>query len=776
MRSSFLALVKKDVKGYFDQPAAYILIVPFVAILSYVYFSDALLLGEASLRPLFTVDFAIERPSLPWLLAIFVPAATMRLLAEENRDGTLEILLTHPIQGWIVLISKFLSGFLFVAFAIILTIGIPIAVQTAGDLDIGAAIGEYVGSMFLAASFVAIGLFTSSLTRNQIVAFILGLSFTMVLMIMGLDIVAVTLPTQLATLLQDLSPVTHFSSVARGVIHLRDVIYFIALVSTFLSATFLMVRGRTLSHKATQYRNLQLGVAGLIVFSLLIGWSGTTIGGRIDLTEDKLFTMSPATSDILSQLDDILTIELFESREPPVQVSLVSRDVNDFLDDFSASSDGKVRLVKRFPDDSENETRKAQLAGVPPIQFNVQSQGELQIKTGYLGLAMTYLDKREVIPFISSVDGFEYRLASLANKMLREDKKTVGFLSGHGEKSPTNGFQSFSAMLSDSYNVTDILVEEDIVPDLSGIDVVIIAGPDRNIPDQVLAALRQYIDSGGKAMILIDSVLIDRSRLIAQKNPNSFAYFPREYGVVIEPDLVFDLQSNETLSFGTQVGSVYLPYPFWARVPVISKKVAGNVDTALIPWGSSLGISEEARSSIDFIPLIESTEFAAIDFNPGDVRPNSPIFNQVTNANRVQSLMGVALSERQNTINNDSSFRLVVFGTSRWLMDGITDRSQQNLALGLNLIDWLAQEDTLAAVRSKAVTTRDLLFSSGTHENVSRWANVAGIPLLLVGIGLLRSVRRKRFGFTLYGQSKDISKRTWLRKNRSSNQGQGGSE
>lgn len=432
MRSSFLALVKKDVKGYFDQPAAYILIVPFVAILSYVYFSDALLLGEASLRPLFTVDFAIERPSLPWLLAIFVPAATMRLLAEENRDGTLEILLTHPIQGWIVLISKFLSGFLFVAFAIILTIGIPITVQTAGDLDIGAAIGEYVGSMFLAASFVAIGLFTSSLTRNQIVAFILGLSFTMVLMIMGLDIVAVTLPTQLATLLQDLSPVTHFSSVARGVIHLRDVIYFIALVSTFLSATFLMVRGRTLSHQATQYRNLQLGVAGLIVFSLLIGWSGTTIGGRIDLTEDKLFTMSPATSDILSQLDDILTIELFESREPPVQVSLVSRDVNDFLDDFSASSDGKVRLVKRFPDDSENETRKAQLAGVPPIQFNVQSQGELQIKTGYLGLAMTYLDKREVIPFISSVDGFEYRLASLTNKMLREDKKTVGFLSGHG--------------------------------------------------------------------------------------------------------------------------------------------------------------------------------------------------------------------------------------------------------------------------------------------------------------------------------------------------------
>ena len=166
MRSPLLALAKKDIKGYFDQPAAYILIVPFVAVLSYVYFSQALLASEASLRHLFTVEFEIQNPSLPWLLALFVPAATMRLLAEENRDGTLELLLTHPIRGWIVLLSKFLAGFVFVAFAILATIGIPIAVNTAGNLDLGAAIGQYVSSLFLAAAFVSIGLFTSSLTRN----------------------------------------------------------------------------------------------------------------------------------------------------------------------------------------------------------------------------------------------------------------------------------------------------------------------------------------------------------------------------------------------------------------------------------------------------------------------------------------------------------------------------------------------------------------------------------------------------------------------------------
>ncbi|MAP38380.1 MAG: hypothetical protein CL879_02050, partial [Dehalococcoidia bacterium] len=302
-RSPLLTLVKKEVKGYFDQPATYIIIVLFVAVISTVYFRTAPILGEASLRPMFTVDLVIDQPSLPWLLAVFVPAATMRLLAEENRDGTLEILLTHPIKGWVVLMAKFISGFLFVALMIVTTIGIPLAVQTAGDLDVGAAIGQYIASLFLAASFVSIGLFTSSLTRNQIISFILGFALTMILMIVGRDEVAVTLPAQFAALLQDLSPVTHFSSIARGVIHLRDVIYFVALISTFLSATFLMIRGRTLSHKSIQYRNLQLGVAGLIVVSLLVGWSGSAIAGRLDLTEDKLFTLSESTKEIVSGLE-----------------------------------------------------------------------------------------------------------------------------------------------------------------------------------------------------------------------------------------------------------------------------------------------------------------------------------------------------------------------------------------------------------------------------------------------------------------------------------------
>ena len=240
---SFLALIRKDLKGYFDQPTGYILIVLLMAAVSWSFFNSAFLTREASLLPLFSVDFIVERPSLPWILALFfIPAATMRLIAEEQRDGTLEILLTQPIQGWVVLTAKFLAGFIFVTIAILATLSIPLSLMSAGSIDWGAVSAHYLGSLFLSGSFVAIGLFTSSLTRNQIVAFIIALTITMVLMVMGLDQVGVVLPPKIATLLKAISPVSHFSSMARGLIDLRDILYFIALIFTFLSASFLMIR------------------------------------------------------------------------------------------------------------------------------------------------------------------------------------------------------------------------------------------------------------------------------------------------------------------------------------------------------------------------------------------------------------------------------------------------------------------------------------------------------------------------------------------------------
>lgn len=789
---SFRALIRKDLKGYFDQPTGYILIVVFLALLSWSFFRSAFVTSEASLRPLFTVDFAVESPSIPWLLALLVPAATMRLLAEEQRDGTLEILLTQPIQGWVILLAKFTAGLVFVSIAIASTIGIPLSLMTAGNLDWGAIVAQYIGSVFLAASLVSIGLFTSSLTRNQIVSFILGLFVTLVLMLLGLDAVSVTLPGQFATLLQSLSPVTHFSSIARGVIDLRDVLYFVALVSTFLSATFLSVRGRTLSHRTIQYRNLQLGTAALIILSILVGWFGASVKGRLDLTADKIFTLSAGTEQILSDLDDLLTIELYESADPPVQVDLVARDINDFLEDLAGNSGGgQVKLVRRYLDfqaleeaqrtlesaqeaalsaeteeaigsaqtaltsatnayrEAQDTARKAQLAGIEPQRFNVQTPNGLEIKNGFLGLSMTYTDKREVIPFIRSLDGFEYRVATLAYNMLQQDveRKTIAFLTGHGEKPLQENFSELGRLLSQQYNLAELPSDGETPLDLTGVDVLIIAGPTQRMSAQEYEALNGFLQRGGKMLALVDPVFIDTQQMAAFPNQFNFGDFLEPYGVLVEDNLVFDLRSNETITLGT----VRLPYPYWPRVPTVDRKVAGDVESVLMPWSSSLGITDSQVGSVEAIPLLRTSPFAAVDYAYGDVTPDSPQLD-VTDRQLFESDIGVAIESTEFRQNGEvgSPFRLAVVGDSDWLTDPIVNQAQENLALGLNLIDWLAQEENLAEIRSKVITTRNLTFSSPTHRNLVQLANIAGIPIIFIILGIVRYVTRRSKGLRTY--------------------------
>lgn len=746
---SFFALIRKDLKGYFDQPTGYILIVIFVGVLSYLFFRTALLTGEASLRPLFSI--------LPWLLAVFVPASTMRLLAEEQRDGTLEILLTQPIRSWSVLLAKFLVGLVFVGIGILSTLGVPALLATAGNLDEGAVAAQYLGSLFLTAALVAVGLFTSSLTRNQIVAFILALAINMFLLLMGMELVTTTLPQAASVLVQDLSPLTHFSSISRGVLDLRDVLYFVALVSTFLSATYLTMRSKTVSHHSPLYRNLQLGVVGLVVTSLLVGWFGNSIAGRWDVTEDKLYTLSPATEQLLAGLNDYLTIKLFASKDPPVQVSLVARDVNDFLEDFAAKSGGKVKIVKRFPDDDEDAAREARLTGIPPVQFNVQGQGELQVKVGYLGLAMTYADRQEVVPFIDTIDGFEYRVASLAYKMVREQRQTVAFLSGHGEKSKDADMRAFAGLLEEQYNVREIAATGDAPPDLSGVNVLIIAGPTQEVPASVQQALNSYLDNGGKAMVLVDPVLVDKQNLMALPNEHSFASFVNRYGVTVDNNLVMDLRSHATLPFTTPLGTILRPYPWWMRVPVIDSKIAGEVQSVVLPWASSLGISEAEVGRVEVVPLLETTPFAALQFDYNSVSPAVDFSRYQDDLGR--TLVGVAVigqpaPEPGAQGSPESSFRLLVIGDSDWLADSVVSQSQENMALALNLVDWLAQEETLASIRSKVVSSRELLFSSSTHRNLVQYGNIVGVPLLFIALGMLRSFRRRSITLKVYGREK----------------------
>lgn len=747
MRSIF-AVVKKDLKGYFDQPTGYILLVVFAALLAGLGFRQLFLAPEASLR-------AIISLWLPMLLTLFVPAATMRLVSEEQRDGTLETLLTQPLRTWNVIAAKFLAGFIFVSVGIIATIGIPIALETAGDMDVGAVVAQYFGTFLMTASYVAVGLFASSLTRNQMVSLIIGLAIIGILTLAGLPIVTLALPSRVAVLIQDLSPLTHYGSIARGVLDFRDLLYFVALIMTFLSATYLMIRGKTVSHRSPRYRNLQFGVAALVVISLLVGWFGNSIGGRLDLTEQRLYTLDSATRDILNNLDDIVTIKLFTSEDPPVQISLVTRDVVDFVDDLAAASNGRIKLQKIHADASDEAAEEADRSFIRPVQFNIESQGELQIKLGYLGMGMTYANSQEVIGFIDSLDRLEQRVAGNIYRMTLKEPKTIGMLYGHGEKRRDAELQSWRNQLERQYYVEefDYVGEGQLDATGRGLDILVIPGPQKEIFPDLFNEIDEYLSEGGKVLVLLDSVLIDEQRMRGAANNPGMANWLRSYGVDIGTDLVMDFQAHETLGFGTNYGVVNLPYPYWVQVPTTESAISGGSPGAVFPWASSIEITNRVSDDVrdvEITPLLTTFETAGVDLDFDDLSPRSPRIDELSRTELRERHLAVAVTGRRCPpfkavceIDPENVFRLIVATDSDFIGERMVQRYPDHQLLGLNWIDWLAQEDALTQIRGKGDRFRPLVFSSDLHKNLVQYGNIIGVPALIVLIGLIRYFLRR---------------------------------
>tara|TARA_B100001142_G_scaffold96008_1_gene97856 strand:+ start:615 stop:2849 length:2235 start_codon:yes stop_codon:yes gene_type:complete len=729
-----LTILKKDLRSYFDQPTGYILNIIFIVAIVFMFFRTIDTTNEASLRPMFSL--------LPWILAIYIPAVSMRLFSEEQRDGTLEILFTQPVRGTTVILAKFLAGLIFITIGILGTILIPISLAFAGNLDIGALIAQYIGAILLSSSLVSIGIFASSLTKNQIVAFIISLSVSMILLVLGLDFINITLPSSLSILLQDLSPLTHFSSITRGLIDLRDVLYFISIDIAFLSITYLNTKGKSLNSNSPQYRNLRIGVGSLVVLSLVFAWFGSSIQGRIDLTEDKIYSLAPSTKQIFNDLDDYLTITLYESKDHPINTALTARDVNDFLSDLDARSK-YIKIKHRYPDADEKDKEESEIAGIPPVQFNVQRQGEFQVKTGYLGMTLAYANNKEVIPFIESLDGLEYKLASLTFKMLNDTKKSITFIDLPSSKT-NQSMGSFISLLAQQYEIS--VVDMNDINNIKTLpDVFIIAGGNYENVDMDLILpnnkIQDLILQGVSFFVLADTVNIDSNRMVAYPNQNSGAMLWENFGIIIKNNMLYDLVSYETLPFGTQSGEVLLPYPYWIRIPPNDSKVTGKVNSTLFPWASSIELIQPMINNIKTEPIIITAPTTSIQYDYQDLSPDAK-FNPSNNTG--SQILGVKIEN--NEISN-TTIRSIVISDSDWLTDNIAGRNQSNYALGMNMIDWLAQENQLADIRSKVIRERKLDWSSKgsffSHQSLTKNLNLISSPILLIIYGLTRYTKRK---------------------------------
>ncbi len=242
------AVLRRELRSYFVTPVAYVFLVIFLVLAGILtfYAGDFYERGQADLQPFFMMH--------PWLYLILVPAITMRMWAEEAKGGTLELLLTLPLTLWQAMLGKFLAAWLFIGLALVLTFPIWITVNYLGSPDNGVILAGYLGSWLMAGSFIAIGACLSALTRSQVVAFILTALVCVLLILVGqpqvLDFFSGTLPRKLINAVAHLSMLRHFEAIARGVLDIRDLLYFLLSTIGWLRGRRVAARPETdaLSH------------------------------------------------------------------------------------------------------------------------------------------------------------------------------------------------------------------------------------------------------------------------------------------------------------------------------------------------------------------------------------------------------------------------------------------------------------------------------------------------------------------------------------------------
>jgi ABC-2 type transport system permease protein len=236
-------IARRELRSYFDSPIAYIVIVVFLGVAGWLYFAPLFLLGRADMRIFFSAMSPVSFVSPAMLLLIIAPAVTMRLIAEERKSGTIELLTTMPVTDADVILGKFLAAFGLIVTALALTLVYPITVSTIGELDWGPVVAGYVGIILLSAALLSIGLLCSTFTKNQIIAFIIA--FLVMATLYFFFVVQFFLPELLTPIAEYLSVSYHLDNLARGVIDTRDVLYYLTLTT---AALFLAERTLSRQH------------------------------------------------------------------------------------------------------------------------------------------------------------------------------------------------------------------------------------------------------------------------------------------------------------------------------------------------------------------------------------------------------------------------------------------------------------------------------------------------------------------------------------------------
>ena len=368
-----LAILKKEINTFFASPIGYLVIAIFLLLNGLFLW---LFKGEFNILDNGFSDLSAFFLLAPWILIFLIPAVTMRSFSDERKQGTLELLLTKPISHLKITLGKYFGALILIVIALLPTLLYVYTVNQLGNpqgnLDTGSTLGSYFGLLFLVAAYTAIGLFTSSITNNQIVAFISAV-FLCFFFYIGFEGIADFIASNY---IEQFGMSAHYKSMSRGVLDTRDIIYFISLTLLFILFTVRCIQTK-------KFIKHDLIIALILILGLFIVnhfMYNTGLYKRYDLTHDQRYTLNEATLNIIDQVESPISIDVFlEGDDFPSEFRRLKAETKQLLEEFEAhNSNIKFNFIDPLQDNTNREQtiRALTQRGLTPMQLTVQENGK----------------------------------------------------------------------------------------------------------------------------------------------------------------------------------------------------------------------------------------------------------------------------------------------------------------------------------------------------------------------------------------------------------------
>lgn len=535
-----------------------------------------------------------------------------------------------------------------------------------------------------------------------------------------------------------------------------------------------------ISRKISAGSNLIFFVVIMVGFFALVNYFSSRHFGRLDLTETKVYSLSEATKKIAAGLDDVVTIKCYFSTKLPPYVLSIKQRVDDMLDEYRAYAKGNIQVEFIDPAEDPEVQKRMQFIGIPQVQMNILEKDQASATMVYMGIAVSYEDQQEVIPFLKNTDNLEYDLTSSILKVTRKEKKTVGFLSGHSEYDIYENYATVRNALSKQYQIEKVDTSEGKpVPD--HIDVLVIAGPD-GLTDRDKYEIDQYIMRGGKVFFLIDIITIPEGTVQASYRQSNISDLLENYGVKLTRNLVLD-RLNMFITFQTGYTIVRTPYPLFPKIVEAGldreSPIVNQLESLVLPWAGSLEVLRDTHPDIKFTVLAQSSPYSWVQKGMYNISPAQQFapdseedvrqyplavwaqgkFKSFYTDKAVPPVEKPGGAEKQKPENAEvkkpetvkecqEEGQILVVANAKFLEDNFVS-NPGNLEFFLNALDSSTWGKDLIGIRSKAAADRSLPILSEQQKTLIRFANMLAVPIGVALFGVVRFSLKRRKKITL---------------------------